>query len=392
MEREVPMGRGRGVSKDGEGAYHRGSVASAGAASSSDISSSLSSVHIGSEGSSCKTEGPAMSLGRGATRGRRERVDEQYILRTKPDNINSKKGAGGKEIALATNYFEVISKPNWRLNQYRVDMRPDVDQTKVRRALMYEHKNTLPNFMFDGTQMFTTTRLSPDDSPVVLNSQRRDGSTVVITIKLVGEVLPTDYHYMSFFNMVMRQALDKMGLSQIRRDYFDPQSAHMFSAHKLEVWPGYVTSIKQHEEKIMLCCEIGNKVLRTDTVLDQITEIFKRFGSKQEVFRSSVEKALLGCIVITRYTNKTYRIDEIDWDKSPTSEFTNKNGEAVPLVKYYADKHGKTVRDTKQPLIISTPPLREQRAGNTGPIWLIPELCNMTGLSDEQRANFKYFS
>ena len=131
------------------------------------------------------------------------------------------------------------------------------------------------------------------------------------------------------------------------------------------------------------------------SVLDQMIEIYyKRSGSKQEseVFRSSVEKALLGCIVITRYTNKTYRIDEIDWDKSPTSEFTNKNGEAVPLVKYYADKHGKTVRDTKQPLIISTPPLREQRAGNTGPIWLIPELCNMTGLSDEQRANFKYFS
>ena len=68
-------------------------------------------------------------------------------------------------------------------------------------------------------------------------------------------------------------SLDKMGLSQIRRDYFDPQSAHVFSAHKLEVWPGFVTTIKQHEEKILLCCELGNKVLRTDTVLDQL----KRF-------------------------------------------------------------------------------------------------------------------
>ena len=33
--------------------------------------------------------------------------------------------------------------------------------------------------------------------------------------------------------------------------------------------------------------------------------------------------------------------------------------------------------------------LREERSGNTGPIYLVPELCNMTGLSDEQRANFK---
>ena len=33
--------------------------------------------------------------------------------------------------------------------------------------------------------------------------------------------------------------------------------------------------------------------------------------------------------------------------------------------------------------------MSEQRGGNTGPIYLVPELCNMTGLSDEQRANFK---
>ena len=31
--------------------------------------------------------------------------------------------------------------------------------------------------------------------------------------------------------------------------------------------------------------------------------------------------------------------------------------------------------------------LREERSGNTGPIYLVPELCNMTGLSEEQRAN-----
>ena len=160
---------------------------------------------------------------------------------------------------------------------------------------------------------------------------------------------------------------------------------------KLELWMGYETSMRQHEDSPLLMCAASTKIIRTDTVMDQITEIYKRSGSKQEVFRSSVEKALLGCIVITRYTNKTYRIDEIDWEKNPTTEFNMKNGEGVSLVKYYADKYGKTIRDTKQPLIISTPPLKEQRAGASGPIWLIPELCNMTGLSDEQRANFKYY-
>ena len=54
------------------------------------------------------------------------------------------------------------------------------------------------------------------------------------------------------------------------------QAAVKLTAHKLEVWPGYVTSIRQHEEQILLCCEVSCKVLRTDTVYEQIQEIHKR--------------------------------------------------------------------------------------------------------------------
>ena len=38
---------------------------------------------------------------------------------------------------------------------------------------------------------------------------------------------------------------------------------------------------------------------------------------------------------------------------------------------------------------MSNPNARQRRAGITEPIKLVPELCHMTGLSDEQRADFK---
>ena len=104
----------------------------------------------------------------------------------------------------------------------------------------------------------------------------------------------------------------------------------------------------------MLCCELSNKILRTDTVLDQIQEIIKR-GSNTSNFRSLVEKALLGAIIITRYNNKTYRIDEIAWDKSPMEEFETKEGGKMTLQKYYGQKYNKAINDPKQPLIISLP-------------------------------------
>jgi len=128
-------------------------------------------------------------------------------------------------------------------------------------------------------------------------------------------------------------------------------------------------------------------VLSTDTVLEQIEEIYKRTG-KAGSFRPSVEKALLGAIVITRYNNSTYRIDEIAWDKHPSDEFEGRKNEKISYLKYYADKYNKAILDPKQPLIVSMPKVRDQRGGVTGPIYLVPELCNMTGLIEEQRANF----
>merc|ERR1719365_15018 len=92
---------------------------------------------------------------------------------------------------------------------------------------------------------------------------------------------------------------------------------------------------------------------------------------------------------MTRYNNKTYRVDDIAWDKNPSHEFEGRNGEKISYMMYYANKYGRTIKDPRQPLLINTPTAREMRAGQTGPIYLVPELCNMTGLSEEQRSNFQ---
>ena len=56
---------------------------------------------------------------------------------------------------------------------------------------------------------------------------------------------------------------------------------------------------------------------------------------------------------ICSYNNKTYRIDEIAWDKTPTDEFEGRNGEKLSYMKYYAEKYNRTIKDPKQPLLIS---------------------------------------
>jgi len=383
------MGAAPNVPTSGR-AYHRGSGSRPGEEGSSS-GSLLSSLKISSTDSSSLAGSveAAVSIGRGATRGKRDRSDMFKFIRTRPETLTSKKGDDGNAITVSSNYFAMIQKPNWRLLQYRVDFNPPIEMTKVKKALLYKHKDTLPKFMFDGSLMFTTSKLSENDSNVVLTTMlEREKTDVTITIRLVGEIQPTDAHYIQFFNIVLRSAMEKLQLELIKRDYFDPKAAVKLNQYKLELWPGYVTSIRQHEDKILLCCEIGNKILRTDTVLDQMEEIIKRAGASSS-FRSIVEKSLLGAIVITRYNNKTYRIDEIAWDKHPADEFDGRNGEKMSYVKYYAQKYNKSIRDQKQPLLVSLPKIRDERSGESGPIYLVPELCFMTGLSEEQRANFQ---
>ena len=36
-----------------------------------------------------------------------------------------------------------------------------------------------------------------------------------------------------------------------------------------------------------------------------------------------------------RYNNKTYRIDEIDWESTPLFKFARRDGTEISLVEYY---------------------------------------------------------
>lgn len=50
-------------------------------------------------------------------------------------------------------------------------------------------------------------------------------------------------------------------------------------------------------------------------------------------------------------------------------------------------KYQVRIRDVKQPLLLSKPKKKDLRRG-AGDIYLVPELCIMTGLSEDMRADF----
>lgn len=49
---------------------------------------------------------------------------------------------------------------DWALFQYHVDFSPEEDRTVVRKGLLKLHQKSLGAYIFDGTLMYTSRRLS----------------------------------------------------------------------------------------------------------------------------------------------------------------------------------------------------------------------------------------
>jgi len=69
--------------------------------------------------------------------------------------------------------------------------------------------------------------------------------------------------------------------------------------HRLEVWPGFVTSILQFETSSMLVVDISHKVLHFQTVLDVMNNVYDEC-CRAPNFKELIAKKIIGQIVLTR--------------------------------------------------------------------------------------------
>ncbi|XP_045512513.1 piwi-like protein Siwi [Pieris brassicae] len=327
----------------------------------------------------------ASAPSRGSFRGGgRILPDQVQVLRTRPEAVTSKKGTFGTPINLLANYFTVETTPQWCLYQYHVEFDPEEDRTGVRKSLLRPHTKNFGGCLFDGTALYTVKRLP--QSPMEFYSERKsDGEKIRILIKLICAVSPGDYHYIQIFNIIIRKCFTMLNLQLIGRDFFDPQAKVDMREHNLEIWPGYKTTINQYEDRLLMVTEITHKVIRLDTVL-QLLHVYNK--TKGPSFKHQFCQDLGGQIVMTDYNMKTYRIDDVSWESNVQSTFRMKD-ENITYIDYYKKKYNITITDMSQPLLISRSKPRDVRAGMPELVFLVPELCRLTGLTEDMRANFQ---
>ncbi|KAF7242145.1 Piwi-like protein 2 [Varanus komodoensis] len=307
-----------------------------------------------------------------------------------------KQGSKGITVPLALNLIKIHCK-NEAVYQYHVTFSPDVECKNMRFGMMKEHKSVTGDVTaFDGSILFLPIKLAQN---VDLKCQRKtDGVEVNLKIQMTKVLEPSSDLCVPFYNVVFRSLFSSMGFNSrvmrildmklVGRSFFDPTSATVLQQYRLQIWPGYATSIRRTDGGLFLLADVVHKVIRNDSVLDFMHVIYQ---TSRENFQDECTKQLLGNIIITRYNNNTYRIDDIDWNKTPKDSFTMSDGKEITFIDYYSKNYGITVRELDQPLLIHRPSERKNPPGKLekGEILLLPEISFLTGIPEKMKKDFR---
>lgn len=193
-----------------------------------------------------------------------------------------------------------------------------------------------------------------------------DGTKYKVTLEWVQIMEATDRDHMNFLKIFFNSMMRGLKFEQIGPKSFNSAAAHTLAAHNIKVWPGFDARMIMKERGALLNVDIAFKVVRTDTLLGHISQLRDkcRGGDWQE----AIQTALAGSTVVTRYNQKTYRVERVDFTMSPSTTF-DKNGTQVSYQEYYKTRYNENITDPNQPLLIN----KDRKTGNE--VALIPELC-----------------
>lgn len=322
-----------------------------------------------------------------------ERIEEVYCVAPTVEETGSDndvetcvfRGEKGTLARVAVNYIRLKTDPEKGVFEYEVKFKPEVITSSLRYKLVNQMREVIGQAKtFDGVTLYLPIKLKQKQT--VGQCEDRDGTKYEVTVIFKKQKKLRDCIHL--YNVLFDRVMKTLKYLRYNRKQFDPSKPMLIPQHKLEIWPGYVTAVDEYESGLMLCLDVSFRVLNTRTVLDVLNETY---NSNKDRYKSEFEKAVLGQTILTRYNNKTYRIDEVLWDLNPQSTFESVKGGEMRYTDYYKNVYDIQIRDTKQPLLMHIETKRI--SGKVDPVEMklcfIPELSNITGLSDAMRSDFK---
>lgn len=339
---------------------------------------SLTSTEPVASTSSQESEAGALR-GRGGLRG---------AMAIRPTDVGPAGDSGANSIKLITNFFKLLLPSDQIVYQYHVNFEPEILSVKVRRGLMTSNSEIFGRaFVFDGTADLKTLNELPEDKLTLTSVTHRDNTIVTITLKPVKKLAYGSNEMIRCYNTQMRKNLIYLEFMLIGRYFYNKTPIGQLSDYDgINVHQGALTAINDHECGILMTCDPIFKCVRKNCV-DVIIRNLVR-STQPQLLKNAVRREFTGAIVMTHYNNKTYRVEDVDFDKNPLHSFESSKGSQT-YIEYYQSHYQIQIKDYAQPLLLCLPSERYKKVERQH-VYLIPELCVLTGLTEKQRQDFKF--
>ena len=144
-------------------------------------------------------------------------------------------------------------------------------------------------------------------------------------------------------------------------------------------YPGYKVSMIETDRGNLLNVIPAHKLTRSETILD--------FIKTNKYNKDLINSKLVGCSFKFQFAKRHYIIDEIFFDRNPSNQKINYEGESNNFIDYYQKAYNAEIKDLNQPLI-----LVRKKGSNDEQInlYFVPEFCNLTNIEEEEISNSNF--
>ena len=212
--------------------------------------------------------------------------------------------APGRQVKLYSNYYqlEFDQKDIQGVNKYTVKFDPEIpDNSKpMRGAVLKKIKDKLREklefFIAWGTNIYSLRKMG--DIPTL--EAEHDGTKYKVMVEWVQLMESTDKDHLNFLKIFFNCMMRSLKFEQIGPKVFNPAKGHNLDAHKIAVWPGFDTRMIMKEKGALLSIDVAFKVVRTDTVLNYISEIRDQAEQKGKDYKDAINEAIVNATIVTK--------------------------------------------------------------------------------------------
>lgn len=307
-----------------------------------------------------------------------------------------------------SNHYTFTVGEKGSIHQWDAKFIPELenDSREVRNEIFALNRRSIRSklgpFITSGAMLFSFKASSLGESQLIFG----DHPKYKISLKYVKQssfeaASNIDSNCLMVYNSGIKQLMKHLGYTEHgrTRKFYNMQKNQQgntvsTSDFNVKILSGYAASVEKYERNIpKILISFSCKLIRTYNMLEEKDYFVNSRGYSTDAY---LDEFVIGKPYLADYgNNKIYRIDGVDFKKTPMSEFPSPL-KFKTFKEYFQKQYGMKITDQKQFLVYSIMKRREMVDGKKVEreeiVYLVPELLKPTGLTDDLRKDHRFMN